>query len=370
MTRTGDRRPDVAVVGGGMIGLACARALAARGLAVAVLERGHLGRAASWAAAGMLAPLAEVPEPGPMFDACHSARDAWADFAGELEEETGVDVDYDRSGAVLLDDGTYDLEANLRLAQTLGEHAERLESTDLRKLIPGLSPTVDQALLLAGEHRVSNRRVCRALAQSVVQRGVDVRETWPVTKVVARPRGWTLVGPAGVVEASRVLVCAGAWSGGITGMPRLPVRPIRGQMLRLEGVDWPWLGSVRGNLYAVRRAGGGLLIGATMEDAGFDDRTTVAGQRRLLEACSQMFPGLNEHTVVDRWSGLRPSTDDDLPVVGPIDEGMWAATGHYRNGILLTPWTVETVVAGMVDGVRPPTAFGATRFQPVDYRRA
>ncbi len=364
------RRPDVVVVGGGMMGLACARGLAARGLAVTVLERDRLARASSWAAAGMLAPLAEVPEAGPMFDACRASRDAWGRFAPTLEDETGIALDYDRSGALILGGGGRDLAQIEALAEQLGEHAERLSRADVHALIPDLSPQIDEVLLLAGEHRVSNRAVCRALAQSASRMGVELREEWAVEQVRARPGGWRVLGPSGAVDAPRLLICAGAWSGGVAGLPRLPVRPVRGQMLRLDAVAWPWLGSVRGDLYAVRRADGGLLVGATMEEVGFDDRTTVAGERQLLEACGSMFPGLENHTVVERWSGLRPGTDDDRPIVGPIEEGVWAATGHFRNGILLAPWTVEVVVAGMVDGVAPTLDWRATRFQPSAHARA
>lgn len=344
-------RPDVLILGGGIIGLACARELAGRGLQVEVLERGRAGGSASWAAAGLLAPLAETPSGGPFFEACRAARDLWRSWVPELEDESGVALDYDCSGALILfPPGMAEAAAlrQLEIARGLGEPAERIENARLRQLLPDLAPRAWTAVLLSGEHRVDNRQVTTALAVAANRRGVVIREGCEVRRV----RVGEIIEVEGEgfrLEAPRLVVAAGAWSGSIEGLPQLPVRPVRGQMLRVAEVDWPFLGSVRAeHLYAVRRAGGSLLIGATVEEAEWADHPTPAGLAQLLEFSQRWLPGLAEKPVVETWAGLRPATPDGLPLLGPLDsERLWVATGHYRNGILLAPWTAVEIARSL-----------------------
>ncbi len=363
------RRPDVAVVGGGVIGLACARELAGRGLAVAVLEAGELARQASWASAGMLAPLAEAPQPGaaagPFALACRDSRDGWTAYAPDLAAETGQDLDYDQSGSLALPEGEVRglsrLAALEAAAAALGEPCRRLSEAEARERLPDLAP-LGELLLLPGEHRVDNRALCAALAASLAARGQALVPGWPVAAIEPRAGSVLLRREGGeTLEAGSAVLAAGAWSGGIAGLPPLPLVPVHGEMLALGGIDWPWQGCVRGeHLYAVRRAGGRLLVGATAEEAGFTEGPTVAGLGALTDWLRQRFPGLGGKPLLEVWSGLRPATPDRLPLLGLLDEGaaggrVAVATAHFRNGILLAPWTASRV-AELLLGESPAAA--------------
>jgi glycine oxidase len=370
--------PDVVVLGGGIIGLACARELAGAGMRVELLERQHQGAAASKAAAGLLAPLFEADCPAPLLAACRASRDLWQLWAPELEAETGAGVDYDRSGALqfaLDDDDEAALAHAAAAARRLGEPAEEITVGELRRRTPGVAAGVRLAMHFAGEHRVDNIRVCAALTAACQRRGVALRYAVRVfgvraVKAVTRPAAGAapLTGTAGTVstagtvatvrgqtvrvetdagriEAGALVLAAGAWSGQIPGLPALPVRPVRGQMALLGAVGWPWKGSSRRRqVYLVRRGDSDLLVGSTVEEAGFRSQPTVAGIAGLLELARQSYPELGEARLEAAWAGLRPGSADDLPIVGWLPG--WpalAATGHFRSGILLAPWTARQV---------------------------
>lgn len=357
-------RPDVLILGGGIIGLACARELVRRGRSVELVEGGRLGAAASSAAAGMLAPLAEVPDSGPFLNVCRESRDLWRGFAAELTEETGLDLDADRSGVLLFDpDDPGRPERLLALARKLGEPAELRDGDALRREVPDVRPGIDRAVWLGGEHRVDNRKVCEALVQHLGHAGVHLRQGFHVTGVRLSESGVVLESRDGErAEASRLVVAAGAWSGAIPGFPELPVRPVRGQMLELGEVDWPFSGSVwAGDLYTVRRAGRRLLVGATVEEAGWSTRPTPRGIAELLDALRRFFPALADRPLLDTWAGLRPAAPDLLPILGRVDKVAVVATAHYRNGILLAPWTA-LAVAELLDGGAEDPTFSPGRF--------
>ncbi|MEM9595641.1 MAG: FAD-dependent oxidoreductase [Acidobacteriota bacterium] len=340
--------PDILILGGGILGLATARELHRRGASVALVEARRIGGDASAASAGMLAPLAEVPTPGPFFDLCRLGRDLWPAWAASLETEVGVDVDLDRSGAFILDEGTYPRRL-LAAAQRLGEPWEHVDRATSRASVPDLRHDVEELLFLPGEHRVDNVRVCAALETALRRRGVPLFPHHPVRRVASLSNGVRVEGDGFEFQAGGLVVTAGAWSGGIDGLPVLPVKPVRGQMLRFDDVDWPFMGCLRGgHLYAVRRRGQRLLIGATVEDVGFDSRTTPEGRRQLLAFAERHFPGLAPRRPSAEWAGLRPAAPDHLPIVGPLGDRIWAATAHHRNGILLAPWTAEAVAQGML----------------------
>jgi len=381
---TSERHPDVLVVGGGIIGLAAARELAGRGASVALLERGEPGRGASAAAAGLLAPLAEHPEPGPAFDAARAARDLWRPWLGELAEESGTAVEYDDSGTLVVAADDAEAEAIGRLgaaAGELGEAVEELAVVEARRLVPDLGPAVRRVLLARGDHRVDNVAACAALAAACRRRGVALHAGVAVervdvvggtVRVTARAAGSA---GATTFETAAAIVAAGAWSGAIGGLPPLPVTPLRGQMLSLGGVAWRWRGPIRaGERYAVGRGlanavprgAGSLLVGATVERAGFDAVNTAAGLSELTRFVQRFLPGLAERPVTSTWAGLRPASPDAQPLLGrwPERPGVWAATGHHRNGILLAPWTARHL-AGLVAGgwaAAPETAFSPSRF--------
>jgi glycine oxidase len=352
---------DVLVVGGGIVGLACARELALAGLSVELLERRGAGAEASLAAAGMLSPLAELV-PGPLLDACRESRDLWLSWVPALVEETGLSIEHDTSGSLLValdaDDEAW-LDELAATAAGLGEITDEIELSGLARLVPDVSPAVRRALLVHGDHRVDNVQACAVLAIAAQRAGAKLTYGVEVERVErAEDGGVRVVTRDGAREAGRLVLAAGAWSGRIPGLPELPVRPVRGQMLLAAGVAWPWTGCLRGRHgYAVRRGETGLLIGATVEEAGFAAHPTVGGVGGLLAFAHRVLPGLAEARLETTWAGLRPGTPDDLPIVGEIPG--WpvvAATGHYRNGILLAPWTARAVARLILSGEAPEAA--------------
>jgi glycine oxidase len=369
--------PDAVVLGGGIIGLACARELAGAGLRVTLLERLHQGAGASKAAAGMLAPLYDAAAEPAFLAACRASRDLWTEWAPALEAEAEIEVDYDRSGAleIALDDaGEEALERTAGAARRLGEPCDEISAADLRHRTPGVAAELRRALLLSGEHRVDNIRVCGALAAACERRGVSLRYAVRILEIRRSGRGDALAvrieTHAGPLETGLLVLAAGAWSGGLPGLPRLPVRPVRGQMALLAGVDWPWRGIARSReVYMVRRGDRELVVGATVEEAGFDSHPTVAGIGGLLDLARRTYPGLGAARLAAVWAGLRPGTPDELPILGWLPG--WpalAATGHYRNGILLAPWTAVQIarLAAAAAMTSPPSAalaaFSPARF--------
>ncbi|TVR63694.1 MAG: glycine oxidase ThiO [Gemmatimonadales bacterium] len=382
-------RFDLVVVGAGVIGLAVARAARANHLSVLVLERGSAGRGASWAAAGMLSPLGEALEPGPFLRFGLRSLDLWSDFARGLEDETGEGVEYRECGKLRLalspqEEGR--LRRRLAWAREHRVPARWLDAHEVMAHHPGLAPGLRGALLLERDFRVDNRRLVQALRIACVSRGVELREGCEVTSLLTgngRAHGVRL-STGQRLEAGRVLVAAGAWSGRIGGLPHpLPVRPIRGEMAALRpasrgdepsvhrgghGSGGPVLESER--LYLVPRDDGRLLVGATETDAGFEAGPTVGGIRHILSEAVAMLPALATATVEEVWSGFRPGSPDGMPILGPVPGvgDLFVATGHYRNGILLTPATAEglgALVSGQ-DAPYLPEAFRPDRLRGSD----
>jgi glycine oxidase len=366
---------DILVVGGGIIGLACARELARAGKRVEVLERKKAGAEASVAAAGMLAPLAEVPRPGPFLDACRASRDLWPGWVAELSRETGLSIELDTSGTLLvaLDvDEESRLDAVVQAAEAAGELVEEIGHDHFRQWVPDASPGVRRVLRLPGDHRVDNVQACAVLASAALGAGVTISYGFEVERIERTRHGIRVRAEGDTREAELLILAAGAWSGQIPGLPNLPVRPVRGQMLLLQGIDWPWHGCIRHRHgYAVRRGATGLLVGATVEEAGFYCYPTVAGVESLLAFTRHVLPGLDAARLESAWAGLRPGTPDKLPLLGFLPGWpVLTATGHFRNGILLAPWTAREVArlaAGL--GSSPEAAcFSPSRFvqQPVE----
>ena len=262
-------------------------------------------------------------------------------------------------------EGGTELDAVAATARGRGEPWARLCGDDLRLQIPDLSPGIDDAVLLPGDHRVDNRLVCRALARVVRAAGVTVREGQMVTSIATLGDGVRVEGPGWSRHAGAVVLATGAGSAELEGIPPLPVVPVRGEMLRLRDCRWPWRGSVRAaGLYAVRRTGNGLLVGATMDEGQTEPYTTPAGQHTLTSFVARVFPMMARAPIARSWAGIRPGTPDHLPLIGPVEPGVWVATGHFRNGILLAPWTAEHIVSALLDGDRDavPEAFSPERF--------
>lgn len=354
---------DVVVVGGGLIGCLAARELAADGRRVTLVERSKVGREASHDAAGMLAPLAEAVAPGPFLDLCLESRDLHATLANELFAEVGVDVWYRDDGTFLVafnDAEAAHLRERAAAHASLGLASEVISAELARREEPAISPAVTSALAVPGDHQVDNRKLVEAAALSCYARGVRIVEHTPVRALVrddsGRVSGVDTTG--GRLEAGCVVIAAGSWSSLIAGFT-VPVEPVKGQMLMLELVSPPCRRVLRSErCYVVARIDGRVLIGGTMERVGFDKTVIASAVGTLLEAGREIVPSLGNAVGGEAWAGLRPATPDDLPAVGWLEDGLVAATGHFRNGILLAPVTAK-LVASLLRGDAPASATAA-----------
>jgi glycine oxidase len=361
--------PDVLVIGGGVIGCAIARALARPGRSVVLADRGAIGGEASSAAAGVLS-VASGEDDGPRLALRRASLDRFPSLVAALRDETGADVELDLDGVLVpcLDDAA---EAGQRaqVARRLqdGLRAEWLDAASLRAAEPSVNPRARAAAFYRDDGRVACDRLVEALAESARQRGarllpgVEVRSVGRSGDRIDRVRlGDITVSPGAVVLA------AGAWSARIPGIAPAPaVLPVRGQMLALRAPA----GAVRHVLFdgdgcLTPRRGGEVLVGGTVEDAGFEKAVTPTGIRRLLDDVERIAPAALAWPVVRAWAGLRAGMSGPGPVIGRHAEieNLVVATGHHRNGILLAPVTADTVAA-LFDGVAVPreaAPFGAT----------
>jgi glycine oxidase len=360
-----DSEVDVAIVGGGIIGLAVAWRASAQGLSVTVLERGEIGKGTSYVAAGMLAPVAEV-EFGDAGQAVLELglRSAaiWPEFAAELERASGEQVGLLRKGTLVVardQDEARALERQIAFRESLGLRTSRLLPSEARAREPALAPTVRLALEAPEDHSVDPRMVLGALRRACAAAGVRLREHSPVARVVLDGASTRLTGvvleDGESVSAHHVVIAAGAWSGGVEGLPAdacVSVRPVKGQILRLRDPAGPGLLErvvrFEGG-YLVPRADGRYVLGATVEERGFERHATAGGVYELLRDAHELVPGVSELQIEELCVGLRPGTPDNLPVIGlGALEGLLWATGHHRNGILLAPLTAELVVEALV----------------------
>lgn len=344
-----------------MVGLAVARALAWRGATCVVLEKGHLARAATAAAGGMLSPLGEARSPGAFLTLALASMAGYPEFVAGLEggaEAVGFRV----CGKLLVAFEPQGVEALRRRAawqNEAGFPASVLDGAEARRLEPGLAPDVAAGLHLPTDGVVDNRRLAAALVRSARAAGVTFREGTEVAGLHVRTgtaRG-VVLGDGSVVEGDVMILAAGAWSGGIAGLPRpLPVRPVRGQMLALAPEKQGLAGVVAApGAYLIPReaeAGAWVVVGATQEEAGFREGNDPDAVAALHRAAVRAAPWLAPAPIAERWWGFRPGTPDGLPVLGADPElpGLVYATGHFRNGILLAPATAHHLARLVVDG--------------------
>lgn len=366
--------PDVVVIGGGVIGMSVAWRLGQRGARVVVVDP-QPGGGATGTAAGMLAPVTEMHygEEALLTLNLASAR-RYPDFVGELEDATGLDIGYRRSGTVVAAWDGADLRSLhdlLSLQRRLGLTAEPLDASQLRELEPQVAPGLPGGMFAADDHAVDPRRLHHALALAAGAHGVTIRtspvvalRTDPVTVDVADGRS---------LSPQCCVVTAGAWSAALAGKaagPPLPVRPVKGQTVRLradpEMLRHVLRGSVRGQpVYLVPRGDGEVVVGATSEEAGFDIAHRAGAVLDLLRFAQALLPPVSEAAVVELSTSLRPATPDNAPLIGAADvPGVFVATGHYRNGVLLAPVTADAVATLVLDGTVPEevATFGLGRF--------
>ena len=370
--------PDVIVVGGGVIGLSIAWKASERGLSVTVVEESP-GRGASWAAAGMLAPVTEVhPGEEHVLGLGVASLALYPDFVARLEELTGLSTGY-REGGTLMAAATGDDYAALQdvalVQERLGLEVERLKRKDARALEPALTPGLRAAWFAAGDHHIDNRALVEAVTEACKRSGVELVADTVAEVIVSRTRAMGVrLASGAVLDAGALVVAAGAWSGALPGIPdeyRPPVRPVKGQLLYLRGAADEQLltHNVRGlDVYIVPRRDGRIVVGATVEERGFDMTVTAGAVYELLRDAFELVPGLSELELVECVAGLRPGSPDNAPMIGATGlDGLFVATGHYRNGILLTPLTAEAMAELLVSGTPPETIEPAS---PLRFREA
>jgi len=355
---------DVVVVGGGVIGLAVAYYLAREKVSVTLVERGSVGREASWAAAGYLSFQGSSNRPGPRLELTRTSARMYEGWMRELEELTPADTGFWRSGLLelYLDDGEV-REASERAAwqRQAGYVVEWLDAASVRKRQPALAPElpVRGGLLFPEVAQVRPPRLLKALTAAVRRLGVEIREYSTVASLARSGDRVTGVSLADgeVIPAPILVNAAGSWASQLAPeMAVMPIRPIKGTIVLLDVAAQPSreiLVSSAGSLYP--RADSKLLLGATMEDVGYDRRVKLAAVQSLVQQGLALVPALREANLVTAWTGLRPSSHDNVPYLGAVPdlEGAYVAAGHYRSGILLAPVTgllLKEIILG-----EPPT---------------
>lgn len=360
-------RTEVLVIGGGVIGVAVADAVAGRGIPVVVLERARVGAEASGGAAGLLAPLIEAAGPGPFLDLALAGRALFHEEAAALRRDTGVDIGYRETGTLRVAEDA-DLVAELRhrvaWERERGLAVTWLGPAELAEREPALRAGLAGALFSAGDHQVTSARLVEALARRAASRGASLVEGLGAARLLRIER--RVVGVRTTTgdeyRARSVVLAAGPWSAALEA--RIPVRPVKGQLvhLRPEGaiVRHPVFAS---GCYVVPKADGRVIVGATEEDVGFDWAPREAATAELLERARALVPALRDVPLESAWAGLRPALPDRLPVIGASERapGLIVATGHFRNGILLSLITGR-IVAALVAG--EPPALDLASFSP------
>jgi glycine oxidase len=369
---------DAVIVGGGVIGLAIARALAHRGFGrICLIERARLGAEASRAAAGMLAPQVEANCADAFLSLACASRELYPAFADALLEEAGVYIELERTGTLYLaftEEDEAEIENRYEWQKRAGLHVETLTVDEARRLEPCISPGARRALRFPMDVQVENRRLIAALAVAVERAGVRLMtgtNVWSL--MIERERVMGVETSRGSVAAPVVVLASGAWTSfirqpGTSDASSVRIEPVRGQMLCFEANPRPFahvVYSPRG--YIVPRLDGRLLAGSTTEHAGFDCRVTGGGVHSITSHAIEIAPMVGSLPLMDAWAGLRPrATGDELPVLGGSSDvrGLYYATGHYRNGILLAPITGELIADEITSGARPSLleAFTPDRF--------
>ncbi len=348
-----DNKPNVVVVGGGVIGCSVAWQLARKGIKVTLIERGQPGEEASGAAAGMLAPQAEVAHGsnGPLFELCLASREIYPDFVAELEDETQIRIGYGQTGTLFVAASFAETAMLAKVIQQQEEKGlpyEELSRAQVHELEPALGDQVLAGLLLPMDHYVDNRALVKALVTAGIERGVQFRTGTPAVGLIIEGSQVTGVKvPDEALRADVVVNAAGSWAGQIDSRFRLeiPVKPVRGQIVQLQ---WRHpalrhlIHSAQG--YLVPWPEGRILLGSTMENAGYNKSVTAGGIHQLLDGALKIVPGLGEASLQTAWAGFRPGTPDGLPILGwSQTPGLMVAAGHFRNGILLAPITAQLI---------------------------
>lgn len=367
---------DIAIIGAGVIGLSIAWRLSAAGFKVAVFERDEAGSGASLAATGMLAAETEL-EPGgiDLLALSLESQRLWPRFRAELESESGIDIDYRDEGTLDIALGRDEVE-RLRLRHDrqmrAGLATQWLDGASARAREPALRPSVTAGIFSPDDHQVDPRRLVPALRRAVAARDGEIFEHLPVLAIdMAAGRAQGVVTRQGVCRARTVVVANGAWAGAgdlFAAALALPIRPLKGQALALRAnarTGLPTHVVWTEQVHLAPKAGSRLIIGATVEECGFDRTVSAGGVFALLEGARRALPSIEDMEIEAIWTGLRPTSDDDAPILGTTAiAGVVLATGHHRNGILLAPITAQTIHELVVSGTITGAAqhFGLARF--------
>lgn len=370
-------KSEVLIIGGGVIGLAIAREIHKKGIKqITILERGEIGKEASFAAAGMLAPQAETDKMDEFFHLCNDSNKLYPKFAEELFEETGVDIELDQAGTLYLAFDEFDvaeIRERFEWQSKAGLKVEHLTAQEIRRAEPFVSPDVREGLFFPNDWQVENRKLLEALKEYAEINEIEILENTEITNLLIESE--KIVGaetPDRKFTAEKVIIATGAWTSlikmGESFAALSKVKPIRGQMLSFHTAKRLFtrvIYSPRG--YIVPRKLGKILAGATVEDVGFEKNITDAGIETVRENALEISPSLAGLPIDDKWAGLRPCSLDGLPIIGKVSniEDLFIATAHYRNGILLAPITAK-ILAGKIaenQDSKYLDIFGLQRFQ-------
>jgi glycine oxidase len=352
---------DIIVIGAGIVGCAVAHALASRGARVRMIERRQIGHGATRASAGVLCPHIEGHS-APLLQLGVRSLSLYDDFIDRVRTDSGYAIEYGRNGTLevaLTDEDAGKLRSAAAQHASGGVHHRYLDPVEARDVEPAIAAEVTAALLVPSHGYVGAAGLTRALAAAAVGRGAETIAA-DVERIDATGRGVRVVAGGVVLDADVVVIAAGSWSGNLTvdAAPRAPIKPVRGQLLHLAGAVPPGVTHVIWGraCYIVPWQDESLLVGATSEDVGFDERATVAGVRDLLEAACDLLPGAWRVQFREVRVGLRPASPDELPIIGRSSStpAIVYATGHYRNGVLLTPLTAALVADLVLDGREAP----------------
>ena len=367
------KHPDVIILGGGIIGCALAEELARHGQRVVVIERGAIGAEASSAAAGILSAQMDLAEPGPLFELCQAARRMYPRWVEHLQRRSGVSFGYHVDGILYLAMNSTEehaMERRARWQRKLGLRIERWSPKEVRRHEPSIDGRVKRGFHFPTEAQIDNVVLMQALAIACRKAGVELQERTSVRRLVIRQqRVCGVETDRGELAAPIIVNCLGSWApmGGKFPIP-LPVEPARGQMLAFTGPPRLFRHAVMSErAYVVQRRDSRLLVGSTVEFAGFEKALTLEGIHGILDGLRHMSSALNQCAFKEAWAGFRPYTPDRLPVLGktPID-GLYVATGHFRHGILLAPITAKLICELILTG-RP--SFDLTPFSPLRFSR-
>ena len=365
---------DVVVVGGGVIGASIALELAAEKLGVVVLDRQRPGREASWAAAGMLSPGPDSPDAVPLVPLAKESMRLYPEFIASIEELSGKATAFARKGVVEVFTAPHGkAERDKMVAEhlALGLAIEPVAADIARKAEPALGPAICAAAWLPQEATLDPRMLMDALLAAATHRGVEIQTDSPVDSMLLDGNHCTGVMARGTnVSAKCVVIAAGCFSAAIDWLGRYaPTRPVRGQLLALESKNVSLGRTLRSSkAYLVPRPNGRIIAGSTLEHAGFEKHVTPAGVQKILDGILELAPAFANAQLVDAWAGLRPGTPDHLPILGPTDiRGLYIATGHYRNGILLAPATAKLLSRWILGG-KPE--LDTERFSPLRFTNA